>query len=151
MSDDAPPDAPPPPRPTLRASLARLADGALALLRTRGELAAIEFAEERERIKRSVMTLGIALIMAAFALGGVGVWVVVYFWDSGRLTAVAIVSLVYALLAFVLWRVDAAQSEADPAPFAGTFAELEKDRQWLARGARREAATEADTRDGDAP
>ena len=43
--------------------------------------------------------------------------------------------LVYALLAIVLWRVDAMRTEADPAPFAGTLAEFEKDRQWLARQA----------------
>ena len=125
----------PPPRPPLRSSLARLSDAALALLRTRGELAAVEYAEERERLKRSAVTLAVALLMLAFALGGVGLWVVVYFWDTGRLTAIAVVTLVYALLAFVLWRVDSARNDADPAPFSGTFAELEKDRQWLARQA----------------
>ena len=133
MTDDAQQDAPP--RPPLRPALTRLADAVLALLRTRGELAAVEFAEERERLKRSAITLGIALLMLAFALGGAGMWVVVYFWDSGRLTAIAGVTLVYALLAFVLWRVDAARGDADPAPFATTMAELEKDRQWLARQA----------------
>src|SRR6185436_20176682 len=75
----------PPPRPPLRSALARLSDSALALLRTRGELAAVEYAEERERLKRSAVTLAVALLMLAFALGGVGLWVVVYFWDTGRL------------------------------------------------------------------
>jgi uncharacterized membrane protein YqjE len=126
----------PPPRPPLRSSLARLSDAALALLRTRGEMAAVEYAEERERLKRSAVTLAVALLMLAFAVGGIGLWVVVYFWDTGRLTAIAVVTLAYALLAFVLWRVDCARSEADPAPFAGTLAELEKDRQWLARQSR---------------
>ena len=131
MIDDAQ-DATPS-RPPLRPALARLADAGLALLRTRGELAAVEFAEERERLKRSAITLAIALLMFAFALGGMGMWIVVYFWDTGRLTAIAVVTLVYALVAIVLWRVDAARGEADPAPFASTMAELEKDRQWLAR------------------
>jgi len=134
VTDDARADAPP--RPPLRPALSRLADAGLALLRTRGELAAVEFAEERERLKRSAITLGTALLMVAFALGGAGLWVVVYFWDSGRLTAIAVVSLVYALLAVVLWRLDAARVDADPAPFAATMAELEKDRQWLARQSR---------------
>lgn len=123
----------PPPRPPLRSSLARISDAALALLRARGELAAVEYAEERERLKRSAVTLAVALLMLAFALGGIGMWVVVYFWDSGRLTAIAVVTLVYALLAFALWRVDSARSDANPAPFSGTLAEFEKDRQWLAR------------------
>jgi uncharacterized membrane protein YqjE len=125
----------PPARPTLRPSLVRLSEAALALLRSRGELAAIEYAEERERLKRSALTLAVALLMLAFALGGAGMWVVVYFWDTGRLTAIAFVTLVYAVLAVVLWRVDVAQSEAEPAPFAGTLAEFEKDRAWLARQA----------------
>jgi len=132
--DDEPND--PPPRPPLRSSFARLSDAALALLRTRGELAAIEYAEERERLKRSAITLAIALLMAAFALAGVGMWIVVYFWDTGRLTAIAVVTLVYAALAFALWRVDRARSEANPAPFAGTLAEIDKDRQWLSRQTR---------------
>ena len=134
MTDDERDDTPPP-RPRLRSSIARLSDAALALVRSRGELAAIEYAEERERLKRSAITLAVALLMLAFALGGVGLWVVVYFWDSGRLTAIAIVTLVYAFLAFVLWRIDAMRTDADPAPFAGTLAEFEKDRQWLARQA----------------
>ena len=122
----------PPPRPPLRGALARLADAALALLRTRGELAAVEYAQERERLKRSAITLAVALLMLVFALGGIGMWIVVYFWDTGRLTAIAVVSLVYALAAFGLWRLDSARNDADPAPFSGTLAELEKDRQWLA-------------------
>ena len=133
MTDDER-DAPPP-RPPLRGSLARLADAVLALLRTRGELAAVEYAEERDRLKRSAMTLAVALLMLVFALGGIGMWIVVYFWDSGRLTAIAVVTLVYALLAFGLWRWDSARN-ANPAPFAGTLAELEKDRQWLSRQTR---------------
>ncbi len=141
MSDDERDDTPPP-RPPLRSSIARLSDAALALVRTRGELAAIEYAEERERLKRSAITLAVALLMLAFALGGVGLWVVVYFWDTGRLTAIAVVTLVYALLAFGLWRVDAMRTEADPAPFAGTLAEFEKDRQWLSRQADRRAPPE---------
>ncbi len=122
-------------RPPLRSSIARLSDAALGLLRARGELVAIEYAEERQRLKRSALTLGIALLMLAFALGGAGLWVVVYFWDSGRLTAIASVSVVYALIAVVLWRIDCARDDAEPAPFAATLAEFEKDREWLARQA----------------
>ncbi len=125
-----------PPRADMRSALNRLSDAALTLLRTRGELAALDLAEIKAQAMRSAMMLAIAGLCSAFALGGVGVWVVVYFWDSGRLTAIAVVTLVYALVAFVLWRVDSARSAAAPAPFAATLAELEKDREWLARQAR---------------
>ena len=125
-----------PPRADMRSALTRLGDAALTLLRTRGELAALDLAEIKAQATRSAMTLAVAGLCAAFALGGVGVWVVVYFWDSGRLTAIAVVTLVYALLAFVLWRVDSARNAAAPAPFAATLAELDKDREWLAQQAR---------------
>jgi uncharacterized membrane protein YqjE len=125
-----------PPRADLRSALSRLTDAALTLLRTRGELAALDFAEERARAKRSALTLAVAVLLAAFALGGIGAWVVVYFWDAGRLTAIALVTLAYALLAFVLWRVDCARNAAAAPPFAATLAEFEKDREWLARQAR---------------
>ena len=123
----------PPPRPDLRSAAARIADAALALLRARGELASVEFAEERERLKRSLLTLAVAILMLAFALGGIGMWIVAYFWDAHRLEAIAAVTIIYALLAFGLWKWDAARSDAAPAPFAATLAELEKDRIWLAQ------------------
>jgi len=128
-------DATPPPA-DMRSALSRLGDAALTLLRTRGELAALDVAEIKAQATRSALTLAVAGLCAAFALGGVGAWVVVYFWDSGRLTAIAVVTLAYALLAFVLWRVDSARNAAAPAPFAATLAEFEKDREWLARRAR---------------
>ena len=124
-----------PPRADMRGALTRLGDAAFTLLRTRGELAALDLAEIKAQATRSALTLAVAGLCAAFALGGVGFWVVVYFWDSGRLTAIALVTLAYALLAFALWRMDSARNAAAPAPFAATMAELEKDRAWLARHA----------------
>jgi len=140
MTDER--DATPPPRADVRSTLSRLADSGLALLRTRGELAAVELTEELGRLKRTALTLAVAVVMLAFALGGVGVWIVVYFWDTARLTAIALVTLAYALLAFALWRADAARSASAGAPFAATLAELEKDREWLARRARGTPPTE---------
>ncbi|MEP6679248.1 MAG: hypothetical protein ABJB78_08115, partial [Betaproteobacteria bacterium] len=59
-----------------------------------------------------------------------------------RLTAIAVVSVVYALLAFALWRVDSARGESDPVPFAATLAEFDKDREWLAQHAQPQPAAE---------
>ena len=109
------------------------------MLRTRGELAAVEYAQERERLKRSAITLAVALLMLVFALGGIGMWIVVYFWDTGRLTAIAVVSLVYALVAFGLWRLDSARNDADPAPFSG-YARRAREGPPVARGAGATAA-----------
>ena len=97
----------------MRSALARLADAALALLRTRGELAAVEFAESKRAAADALgLTLARRACSAGVRAGRRRRWVVVYFWDSGRLTAIAVVTLVYALLAFGLWRVDSARNDA---------------------------------------
>ena len=120
-----------PPRPSFRDAAARFVNSALALLHTRAELASIEFAEERERLKRTAMMMAGAVFMLSFAVLGVAAWIVVYFWDTHRLEAIAVVTLVFALAGgWMLWRNAAAWRDA-PRPFSATLAELEKDRTWL--------------------
>jgi uncharacterized membrane protein YqjE len=128
MSDDRAGD---PPRATLRIALARFADSALALARTRAELASVELAEERARWTRSAMLVAGAVAMFAFAVFGVAAWIVVYFWDTHRLTAIALVTLAFLVAgALMLWRNSAIWRDASP-PFSQTLAELDKDRAWL--------------------
>jgi uncharacterized membrane protein YqjE len=129
----------PPPRPDFRTAAARFVNSALGLAHTRVELAAIELAEERERLKRSAMMIAGAVFMFSFAVLGVAAFVVVYFWDTHRLEAIAIVTIVFALAgALLLWR-NAAIARESPTPFAATLAELDKDRAWLAGGGNRGA------------
>ena len=119
------------PRPSLRGAVARFADSAIALARTRAEIAAVEFAEERVRLTRSAMLIGGAVAMLAFAIFGVAAWIVVYFWDTHRLTAIAGVTLAFIVAGGVmLWRNSAIWRGAPP-PFSQTLAEFEKDRAWL--------------------
>src|SRR5881398_1607507 len=63
---------------------ARFFNSALALAHTRAELASVEFAEERARLKRTAMMIAGAVFMLSFAVLGVATWVVVYFWDTHR-------------------------------------------------------------------
>jgi uncharacterized membrane protein YqjE len=122
-----------PPRMHFSDAAARVADSAFALLRTRAELAAVEFAEERERLKRSAMMLAGAVFMLSFTLLGVAAWIVVYYWDTHRLEAIAAVTLGFAAIgAGLLWGNIVRHREA-PAPFSATLAEFEKDREWLAK------------------
>ena len=121
-----------PPRASFRGAASRLADSALLLARTRAELAAVELEEERDRLKRSGMLLAGAVFMLSFAVLGLAAWVVAYFWDTHRLEAIAIVTLVFAGAGGVLiWR-NAVAERAAPTPFAATLAELDKDRAWFA-------------------
>ncbi len=117
----------------LRDALSRIAATALALVQTRVALASVEFAEERERIKRSLALVVVTAVCASFALLGATLLVVAYFWDTYRFTAIALVALFYLLAALLAgWRVAELRRGA-PAPFAATLAELEKDRASFGR------------------
>lgn len=115
----------------LSGALARLGASSLELVRTRVELASLEFAEEHERRKDQVLLIFVAAVAFAFALFAASAFVVAYFWDSYRLAALAGVTILYVLIgAGALWRIDV-QRRTAPRPFAVTLAELERDRQWL--------------------
>jgi uncharacterized membrane protein YqjE len=117
----------------LRSALARLADSLLGLLRTRLELATVEYSEERERVSQQLMLLVAGIGCVLFALFFAAVLVIAYFWDSDRLAAIVGVIVFFAIVgAALLWR-RAEISNAAPLPFTATVSELEKDRAALAR------------------
>lgn len=98
---------------------------------TRAELALVELREQGEHRKALLIlavTGGVFLVMglllAAF-------FVVVLFWDTYRLAAIAGVTLLYlgiAAAAFLLLR---AKARAAPRPFEATLRELAADREML--------------------
>jgi uncharacterized membrane protein YqjE len=116
----------------LRGALARLGAALTGLVRTRLELATIEFEEERSRATEALVLVLIAVLCFAFALVAASALVVVWFWDTYRIAALLGLVLVYlAIGLLVLWRLAARRRRAER-PFAGTLAELERDRAWLA-------------------
>jgi uncharacterized membrane protein YqjE len=115
----------------LRAALVRLGAAGIEFSRTRIELATLEFSEERERTTRRLILVAVAALGFTFALLGASAFVVVWFWDTHRLLALGVVTLIYVLIGvFALMRMQAFQRSA-PKPFATTLAELERDRDWL--------------------
>jgi uncharacterized membrane protein YqjE len=117
---------------SLRAALARLGAAAVALLKTRADLAAVEFSEHRDRTRTLLILLGIAGFAFAFAAMSATALVVVYFWETYRIAALVGVTLFYLVIGVIaLWRLSE-HRRADPPPFAATRAELERDRAWLA-------------------
>ena len=62
--------------------MAQLGASALAMLRTRIELASVEFAEARERIKEMVLLAAVGIVLGLFALLFASLFVIAYFWDS---------------------------------------------------------------------
>ncbi|HVL55364.1 MAG TPA: phage holin family protein [Burkholderiaceae bacterium] len=124
-------DARDPAAQTLRDAVHRTGESLLALLRTRAELAALEFAEERDRARDRLLMVMVAAVAATFALLALTGLVVAYFWDTHRLAAIAAVAAFYALVtALAIWRLKTRWPPQPP--FAATLAELERDREWLA-------------------
>ena len=119
--------------PTLRGSLARLADALVGLARTRLELATIEFTEERARIGQQLALLLAGVGCLLFAMFFAAAAIIIYFWDTYRFVAILGVIVFFAAAgALLLWR-RAEVSQISPIPFAATVAELDKDRAALAR------------------
>ena len=118
---------------TLRGALAKLADAMLGLLRTRLELVAVEYTEERDRITRQLALLLVGLACLLFALFFGAFAIIAYYWDTYRITAILGVAGVFVVIgAGLLWR-RAVVSSTSPVPFAASVAELEKDRAAIAR------------------
>lgn len=117
----------------LQDALTRLSSAAVALLRTRAEIAALDFDEAGKRAKQRVILLIAGLLCLGVGILAATGLVVVYFWDTHRLTAFGIITLAYLLVGVLaLWRFNVRQA-TDPPPFAATLAELERDVQWMSR------------------
>src|SRR4029434_8250689 len=116
----------------LRGASSRLAASLLGLVRTHLELASVEFTEERDRIQRQLTLLVAAIGLLLFAVLFVAGWIVVYFWDTHRLTAIASIAFVFAATGAVLIWMRAQAARSAPTPFAATMAEFERDRAAFA-------------------
>ena len=117
---------------SLRGSAARLGASLLGLVRTRLELASLELAEERDRVQQQLTLLLAAMAMFMFAVLFLASWVIAYYWDTHRLTAIAIVAVVFAGAGAALLALRSQAASVAPTPFAATIAEFERDRAMLA-------------------
>ena len=115
------------PLDSLRALGATLAEA----VETRIELALVELREEGERRKQMLVLavtgglfLAMGLLIAAFL-------VVVVFWDTHRLAAIAGVTLLYLGIAAAAFLRLREKVRSAPAPFEATLRELAADREML--------------------
>jgi uncharacterized membrane protein YqjE len=123
----------------LRSALARAGASLFGLVRTRFELASVEYLEAREHALTRVVLTAVVVTAFAFAALMASALVVVLFWDTHRVAALAAVTLVYAAIgAGAWWRLKVTGRTA-PAPFAATLAELERDGEWLSEALRNRA------------
>ena len=114
-------------------AMAQLGASALAMLRTRLELASVEFAEAREHIKDMVLLAAVGTVLGLFALLFASLFVIACFWDSYRLAAVGGVTVFYVVIAVLVFARLRAISRDAPPPFAATLEELENDAAALRR------------------
>jgi len=117
----------------LVAALSGMAATAVALLRTRLELATVEFEEERERIAAMLVLIVVATVFGCFALVALSVLVVVWLWDRSPLLAITGVTIFYVLIAAGAVLALKQQLQAHGRPFAATLAELERDAEAMRR------------------
>jgi len=114
-------------------SILRLGGTALALLRTRFELATLEFEEERERATELLVLVLSGVLLALFALLFASIFVIAYFWEGYRLWAIAGVTLFYVALAILTFMRLKRRRREKPTAFAATLAELGHDISALRR------------------
>jgi uncharacterized membrane protein YqjE len=118
-------------RPSLRRIIARFATGAGSLLGTRLELATIELAQERERLLLRLALIAGGVLALLFGVLGIGAFVVVYFWEAGRLAAILAVAGAFILIGAALLFVAVRSGRRGAALFEATIAEFHKDAALL--------------------
>lgn len=113
------------------ASLRALGATLLELVGSRVELAVVELREEGERRKGMLVLAAVGALFMALGLLLMAGFIVLLFWDTHRLAALGIVTLVYlGIAAFCFVRLRQQQLEAPP-PFEATLRELAADREML--------------------
>ncbi|MCS0589005.1 phage holin family protein [Massilia norwichensis] len=115
----------------LFSALGRVASTLVAMVGTRLELAAVEFQEDARRLLGYLAWALLAVFLAAGSIMLVALFVILLFWDSYRLQAVAGMAVLLAAGAgFIAMSVRARLNAQSPL-FADTLAELRKDVDYV--------------------
>ncbi len=117
-------------------SLFRLSGTVVAMLRTRLELATVEFEEERERAAELLLLVVCSVVLGLFALLFASLFVIAWYWETAyRMWVIGGVTLFYvALAAALVMRLQQRRRDKPPA-FAATLSELGRDVSALRREA----------------
>ena len=111
----------------------RLGGTIVALLRTRLELATVEFEEERERATEMLVLVLGCVLLALFAMLFASIFVIAWYWETYRMWAIGGVTLFYVVLAAGTFMRLQQRRRDKPAAFAATLAELGNDVASLRR------------------
>jgi uncharacterized membrane protein YqjE len=117
--------------PGLLGSLRAFFAHVIELLATRGQLAAIELEETRDRALRWAVLGVVSAVLILAALMTLSLWVAALFWDGPRALALGVLTAGYAVAGFMTVRVIRREIATAPPLLAQTRAELKKDRETL--------------------
>jgi uncharacterized membrane protein YqjE len=112
---------------TIFAAAGRIATTLAAMAATRLELAAVEVQEEARRLLGYLAWTLLAACLTAGAVMLAALFVILLFWDTHRLSAVAAMAVVLGSLGALLFLKVRAGLDARPALLAATLAELRND------------------------
>lgn len=113
------------------ASLRALGATLLELVGSRIELAVVELREEGERRKGMLTLAVVGALFLALGMLLVAGFIVLLFWDTHRLAALGVVTLVYLGIAAYCFLRLRHELLAAPPPFEATLRELAADREML--------------------
>jgi uncharacterized membrane protein YqjE len=108
-------------------TVSRIAATLVAMVGTRLELAAVEFQEDARRLLGYLAWTLLAVFLAAGSTMLVALFVIVIFWDTYRLPAVAAMAILFGLGAAVILMKVRSGLNAQAPLFAATLAELRSD------------------------
>ncbi len=109
----------------------RMLDSILGILRTRIEIVACEFEEEREHLKALLFFGAIALALISLGVIALTAFATLWLWATFGLYALAIVGGVFLLSGFLLLLYVRHREKVRPGLFATTLFELSRDRDAL--------------------
>ncbi|MDX8399753.1 MAG: phage holin family protein [Gallionellaceae bacterium] len=115
----------------LLGSIKRLAASLTSLVSTRLELLANELQEERLRLTQMFFYALFAVFCFGMGMLLLSIFIVVYFWDTHRLAALATLCLIYFALASSVTVVLRNKSKQTSTLFSASLAELAKDSKQL--------------------
>jgi uncharacterized membrane protein YqjE len=119
----------------LFATAGRIASTLVAMVGTRLELAAVEFQEDARRLLGYLAWSLLAVFLAAGAAMLLALFVILLFWETYRLQAVAGMALMLAAGAGLIVMSVRAKLNAQTPLFADTLAELRKDVEYVRHAA----------------
>ena len=117
-------------KPGVWTSLKRILDTLLATAQNRVELFAVELQEEKCRLVEAMLCAAAVAAFGMMTLSLVTCTVVVFFWENGRLPALAGLSVLYLVGTALAWRALQSRLKARSA-FVGTVEKFKKDRACL--------------------